>query len=266
MTPAESAKATQSRHGLWLVVFAVLMLLGISTWDAVQQDSGRALRRAAWEGDVQRIEKILQRHPDLANSRGGKSLRTRLLEAAPKWADERLQRLKWNEFEGGESAGFSALHWASARTNLAAVRILLAAGASPDLALDRGDTPLGFAIDMRNTEVVHALVEAGANLNLTSPPRANALAATILNRGDGATNITVLLLERGANPNPSLTKGTTPLHWAAGRGQIETIRLLVRAGAKLNATNNEGWTPLDYAIKENKTNAIALLLSLGATP
>ena len=52
------------------------------------------------------------------------------------------------------------------------------------------------------------------------------------------------LLQKGANANTPEGDGSTALHWASYRDDIETADLLIRAGAKVNAANDLGVTPL----------------------
>ena len=52
------------------------------------------------------------------------------------------------------------------------------------------------------------------------------------------------LLKQGANVNAAEADGTTALHWASYRDDLESADLLIRAGAKVNAANDLGATPL----------------------
>src|ERR1043166_675050 len=52
------------------------------------------------------------------------------------------------------------------------------------------------------------------------------------------------LLKQGANVNAAAADGTTALHWASYRDDVETADLLIGAGAKVNAANDLGATPL----------------------
>lgn len=264
VTSAESTKPAPSRRGLWLVVLVLLLLLGISTWDLLQQDSGNAFRRAVFDGDISRVEKMLRDNPLLARLSGNPNPLLRLHAASPKWLQDHWPITKPAGFDEWEAAGASALHIATARTNLSAIKLLLAAGASPDVQLANGVTPMRLAIAHRREDIVMLFIQTGADLKVAHPV-ANPLATT-LDCGERATNVLRVLLMHGADPNMALPNGMTPLHWAAGYSELETIRLLAGAGARLNATNSDGLTPLSYALKRNATNSIPLLLSLGAAP
>lgn len=60
---------------------------------------------------------------------------------------------------------------------------------------------------------------------------------------------------------------STPLHWAAWRGQVEAARVLLESGAEVNARNqNRHWgtTPLHAAAHGNQAAVAQLLLAHGA--
>src|SRR5262245_62722141 len=52
------------------------------------------------------------------------------------------------------------------------------------------------------------------------------------------------LVQKKADVNAAEPDGTTALHWASYRDDLETVDLLIRAGAKVNAATDLGVTPL----------------------
>jgi ankyrin repeat protein len=60
--------------------------------------------------------------------------------------------------------------------------------------------------------------------------------------------------------------GTTPLHWAVHRTQIDEVDRLIRAGANVNAKNEYGATPMSEAALAGNTAIIERLLQAGADP
>ena len=64
----------------------------------------------------------------------------------------------------------------------------------------------------------------------------------------GSDEIVHLLLEHGANPNVQDCTGNTPLHLAACTHHIRVITLLLRFGADVSATDAFGKTPLHLAL------------------
>ena len=74
------------------------------------------------------------------------------------------------------------------------------------------------------------------------------------------------LLERKANVNAAAPDGTTALHWAAERADVETAARLVAGGANVRAANRFGVTPLSLAGITGNAAMISVLLEAGADP
>ncbi|MYD88714.1 MAG: ankyrin repeat domain-containing protein, partial [Acidobacteria bacterium] len=72
------------------------------------------------------------------------------------------------------------------------------------------------------------------------------------------------LLERNVDVDGAETDGTTALHWAAYRGQVETARLLLGAGADVEAANRYGVTPLALAAGRGSAAIVEALHDAGA--
>ena len=58
--------------------------------------------------------------------------------------------------------------------------------------------------------------------------------------------------------------GYTPLHLAAGCGNVNLVRLLLRLGANPNSVCNEGYTPFMVAVYHNYQQICKVLLKFGA--
>uniref|UniRef100_A0A8D0HHU3 Ankyrin repeat domain 66 n=1 Tax=Sphenodon punctatus TaxID=8508 RepID=A0A8D0HHU3_SPHPU len=56
----------------------------------------------------------------------------------------------------------------------------------------------------------------------------------------------------------------TPVHWAAGKGQSETVKLLVEHGARLCLRNDVGWTPAHFAAESGRLAMLRTLHALHA--
>ena len=142
-----------------------------------------------------------------------------------------------------------------------------------------------------------ALVEAGADLNLTDPDGSSALVLAIVNLHP---DVAVLLLEKGANPNVADSAGMAALYAAvemrsAGRlinrpsrkptglvDSLDVAKLILDRGGNPNARLKtptlpryhnggdaqltDGATPLMRAAKSMDLAAIRLLLDKGADP
>ena len=76
------------------------------------------------------------------------------------------------------------------------------------------------------------------------------------------------LLERpgGVDVDAAEADGTTALHWAAYRGDVETARLLLAAGAGAGPGNRYSVTPLTLAAGRGDASIVGALLDAGADP
>jgi uncharacterized protein len=131
----------------------------------------------------------------------------------------------------------------------------LANAYSPD-----GFTPLGFAVFFNQPDIVNALLESGADVNLPSresmkvTPLASAAAAN-------QTEIARVLIARGANVNAKAASGHIPLHEASANGNLDLVKLLIDNGADVNAKTDDGKTPYDFALEYKRDEVIELLKS-----
>ena len=80
----------------------------------------------------------------------------------------------------------------------------------------------------------------------------------------GYTEITELLLDKGADVNARGDEDKTPVLKAARSGNISCLELLLNRGARVDDTGTNGWTSLMWAAVNNKVSHINLLLDRGA--
>jgi len=86
-------------------------------------------------------------------------------------------------------------------------------------------------------------------------------------RGDRAALHAIVQAGRGADvANTADADGTTALHWASYRDDLESAVLLIRAGARVNAANDLGATPLWAAAQNGSEAMVRTLLAAGANP
>lgn len=69
------------------------------------------------------------------------------------------------------------------------------------------------------------------------------------------------LIQRGAQVN---RLGWTPLHYAASKGHVDTVRMLIANKAIINAPAPDGTTPLMMAAFSGSTDTVQVLLHAGA--
>lgn len=163
--------------------------------------------------------------------------------------------------------GFNRLHQAAMNGKIGVVRQLIAAKwnvnepirSEEPFSSDWGNTPLHLAARDGRSEIIQALLGAGAKVN-----QANDAGATPLHyatRHDGAT---ALLLQNGADVNALDCCGRTPLHWAAAYRADAVASRLLGAGASAKAQDNEGCTPMHRAARFGHVATIDLLATQGA--
>jgi uncharacterized protein len=74
------------------------------------------------------------------------------------------------------------------------------------------------------------------------------------------------LIRQGADVNAAAADGTTALHWASYRDNLDMADALIRAGAKVDAANDLGATPLWTASMNGSPAMVKRLLQAGAHP
>ncbi len=72
------------------------------------------------------------------------------------------------------------------------------------------------------------------------------------------------LLQKRLNVNAPQVDGTTALHWAVYRSDLEAVNLLIAAGADVKAVTREGVTPLAMASLYGNVPIVERLLKAGA--
>ena len=73
-------------------------------------------------------------------------------------------------------------------------------------------------------------------------------------------------IARKADVNAAQVDGSTALHWAVERDDVEMVDLLIRAGARVTARTREGVTPLQLAATNGSASIIDRLQKAGADP
>ena len=127
-----------------------------------------------------------------------------------------------------------------------------------------GDTLLIDAVYNSKKAAVKLLLDYGANPNKEDNMGNVPLMVSVGNIPED-TDISTLLLERGADPNYVNLEHGYPLMTASQRGNLETVKLLLNSGAEVNqqslSTRN---TALTTAIHWNHVDIVKLLLDKGA--
>ncbi len=118
------------------------------------------------------------------------------------------------------SNGETALHVVTKRRDALWIRFLTERGANPNIADNKGVTPLQIAVSLGFTDGVEALLNAGADVDVTD------------------------------------STGETPLIGAVLRRDIPLVRLLLAHGANADRSDNSGRTARDYATLDGNSRLL----------
>ncbi|KAF4518372.1 hypothetical protein B566_EDAN007099 [Ephemera danica] len=125
-------------------------------------------------------------------------------------------------------------------------------------------TALIVAAFRNHTEICKILLEAGAAPDIQNEMGRTALIYAVQNENLGLMK---MLLDRGVNVEATTKEeGYTALHIASSsyRSSVEMLKLLVSHNANINAKNKKGETPLTNAWEDRNREAFIYLLKLGA--
>jgi uncharacterized protein len=163
-----------------------------------------------------------------------------------------------------EGDGRTVLISAAARGDLQVVKALVERGADVNVQDNKGYTAISHAIEARYDDVSEVLLN-----HPKLDPNARGLngVTTLMSyvwreRKDAVRK----LLDHGADVNAQDYDGDTALHGAAQNGNVEIIELLAAKGANLNVKNKVGGTPLMWAAVYGHEEAARRLLERGANP
>jgi ankyrin repeat protein len=140
---------------------------------------------------------------------------------------------------------------------------LLRSGAMVNI-VDDGHTPLQWAASVGNHEAVKALLQHGADPNLSSEP----ISTTALHfAAVVSAEMVALLCSAGAQPNSRNDIGMTPVMVAAKLGRLDIVKLLVKYGALLEVYDNHVRGPLHWStIGGDHPELNSYLIQAGADP
>jgi ankyrin repeat protein len=74
------------------------------------------------------------------------------------------------------------------------------------------------------------------------------------------------LFRQRVDVNGAEVDGTTALHWAAYKNDLDIVKLLIQAGANVKAANRYGVTPMHLAATAGNAAMVETLLNAGADP
>ncbi|MEJ0086946.1 MAG: ankyrin repeat domain-containing protein [Pseudomonadota bacterium] len=217
------------------------------------QAQAESFRLAIERGDPRAVEAALQSDPGLAN-----------------------RTIRWYLKQQNESAPLHYVSdcvgntWLTNGTEGEIAQLLVEHGAQIDGTPGR-ESPLIAAASLGASRVAKVLIDAGANLELTSIFGARALHWAAWT---GAVPTVELLLGRGAAMEERCSEfGATPLFWAVHGygprgtqdkgGQVAAARALIEAGARVATANKYGESALEMSKRCARQDMYELLVRAG---
>ncbi len=195
-------------------------------------------------------------------------------DARSAWRDYKRHITSEARAKSLDAGGLSPLLYAARENCLECAQVLIRRGADVDLPDPERTSPLMVAIFNGNWDIAKLLIESGADVNqwdvfgqgplfaIASRVRNTARSSIDpLNESSGR-EIMTMMLERGANPNMQLfmrpakqrgggiSRGSTPLHAAAGIGDLEGVELLIQYGADVNLNDADNESALMLAMRD----------------
>lgn len=221
-----------------------------------------AVIEAAKQGDLSKLNELLERNPSLTQAKA--------------------------EHPGATRA--TALHWAAWSGHQEIAELLLAYGADIDLYDETHDAPpIGWAGENGQKAMFDFLLAKGAKMNISRAAAYGELSLvqrllapdpTLVNFGTKEpsqgwsplwqaafwkrSEIVDYLLAQGADVQAATRRGETPLHGAVMGGARAIVERLLGQGANVNARADNGMTPLHRAAWQRARDIAALLLTHGA--
>ena len=215
-------------------------------------------------GDLAKVRLLVQRGALLdAKADNGT---TALVAAAQRGAADVVQYLlahKANPMATGDE-GAALFQAAFATTNGEVRRVLTTAGLAPR---HFGQVaPAIGRVDFVDRDLIERFLALGGDPNMLVPMVTVKMpllgyAAMVTDRAT-----VELLLDRGADPNVTSSRGATALMMAAASDHADTatVQLLLDHGARLDARDDEGRSALDWAMFQGDTDVSRLLRRAGA--
>jgi ankyrin repeat protein len=209
-----------------------------SYFGSILEAVGSPLYYAAFCGFHDLAERLITKHPEQVNARGGFNVSP--LPAALFKRHFHVANFLYGHgavVDVRDSEKWTPLTAVSASGEVDIMRWLLDHGADANIRDWVGRTPLHYAAQCMHLDAVRVLLEHNADVNLQNDVGRTPL-CEILTGGSylegKAVDIVRRLLEHGADPNRLDQWHATPLHEALSRGWLEVSRLLLSYGAKVD--------------------------------
>lgn len=168
-----------------------------------------------------------------------------------------VAQLKWilkekNPFLDEIRDGYTPLLWATVhKANYEIIKLLVKDGANVEVRNEQGITPLMFASDYGQLEVVNlflnAIPDADKRIQYINMFNSGGNTALIIAAHNGHTDVASRLLDEGANIHAQNVDGNDALMISLREKRFNTASMLIDRGANVRSQNSVGDTPLMVA-------------------
>lgn len=162
--------------------------------------------------------------------------------------------------------GDTALHYTAQFTQPRVMKLLLDAGADPNIQDKWGTPPLVMCTPEYRPDCFEMLLQSPVDIHISTPTTGSALHYAA---GHGRINRIQKLLAKGARVNtPTQNRGITPLMTACLEWpHAYIVTPLIEAGADINAKDHDGRTALHHAVNPlMNAPLVHMLIEKGANP
>ena len=166
------------------------------------------------------------------------------------------------DLEARDGQSLTAVHTGAARGNVRSLEAIL--DQHPrlvDLPDSDGAPALFYAASLGRLECVKLLAERSKAVRLKDKLGRTALTCSLTSQTSRSTDILQVLLEAGADLTVTTEEGDTLLHLATARRQVETVVwILNNSPGLINQQNRAGLSPLHLAASLNHVREVSQLL------
>lgn len=178
--------------------------------------------------------------------------------------------------------GRTPIHVAAIRGHVEVIQFCVSIGGNPNVVDHKGWTPLHCAALEGHLEAVECLLECsnvkyavnneGKTAFSIAVESGHSHLLDVLHLGDALFRAARLddihgltsCIAKGAVVNRKDQNGWTPLHWAAFKGRIKSVKLLIEHGAEIDAVDDAGYTPLHCAAEAGHLQLALFFISRGS--
>lgn len=224
--------------GIVAIGFGVVSV-AINPSTVLAVDGMTLLHRACFNGDVDRVEKLVNANADV--------------DAKTDYA-------------------VTPLSIACELGYVEIVRLLCDADANLESKLAGGETPIMIASRAGHADIVALLIDKGAKLNAKERRGQSAL---MWAAAEGHDDVVKVLIDNGADLKHRLSNGFSPMMFAARQGRIDVCKRLIAAGVDVNGVISKGgggrqprknMSALMFAVESAHFELAIKLVQLGANP